>query len=197
MSQQKHELFRIDDKSLNKFHVCIKEYKLNTLDEIWELLDDAEYKIVAWNMHSLCLGYGDAKQRRFAADKFKLEDKYLLEMRIFNAEQEVYVRRQQDVFYVRVIRDGIEKTEDSEELETVDRKSKFFGEADKAPEADFVKLTEAGRKIELQIPCNTSAAEDKPREYILLTRSYIKYDTETQQAGYAYYRWLDIVPFKG
>ena len=45
--------------------------------------------------------------------------------------------------------------------------------------------------------CLVLPVAEQADEYKLLTRSYVQFDEKTGQAGYAYYRWLDIVPADG
>lgn len=113
------------------------------------------------------------------------EEQYLLELRAFNENKEVYLRKQGDKYLVRTIVDG-----SGEDIDVVDAVSNLFGERIEASELaeGFVKLVEEGRKINVVIP-----AEVLANHYALKTRSYIECDEETGQAGYGYFRYVDIV----
>lgn len=156
------------------------------LTDALALLHDGEYKVVAHFVNCVRLGYYTSGKFIFA-DGADLKEKYLLQLRVFNAVEEVYLQKQGVGYYLQYINDEAGK----EAVPTVDSISQFFGHRIASKEG-FVELWEAGRKIKLVLPVAVAADE-----YNLLTRSYVVYDEKTGQAGYAYYRWLDIVPVEG
>lgn len=150
-------------------------------------LKGAEYKAVAHFAN--CVRFGYYKQSSFYfADGCKLEEQYLEQLRIFNLEEELYLQRQGEAWYLQYIND----LQGTVSVQAVDSSSQFFGRSVKGGFAnDFVKLWEPGRKISLQLPVKQQA-----ERYKLLTRSYVQYDEKTGQAGYSTYRWLDIAAVK-
>lgn len=152
------------------------------------LLQQAEYKVVAHFVN--CVRFGYYKDRSFIfADGAALEEKYLLQLRVFNSVEELYLQKQAAGYYMQYINDEAGE----KNVPAVDSSSQFFGHrAAAACKEGFTELWEAGRKIKLVLP--VAAIAD---EYNLITRSYVKYDEKTGQAGYAYYRWLDILPVEG
>lgn len=158
------------------------------LAEALELLQGKAYKAVAHFVNCVRCGYYNEGKFIFA-DAAALEEKYLVQLRIFNAEEELYLQKQGAGYYLQYINDA----RGNEAVPTVDSASQFFGHrvASELP-VGFTELWEAGRKIKIVLPVDRQADE-----YKLLIRSYIQFDEQTGQAGYGYYRWLDIVPVEG
>lgn len=88
---------------------------------------------------------------------------------------------------MRVIRD--EDREYSKLIDTVDSISVIMGKFHKILSNDFIELFDKGRKIKKIIPVDRQSDY-----YTLITRSYIEYNNSTGQAGYGYYRYVDIEP---
>lgn len=155
------------------------------LAEALTFLQGNEYKVVAHFVNCVRFGYYNEGKFTFA-DGEELAERYLVQLRIFNAEEEVYLQKQGAGYYLQYINDELGQ----EAVPTVDSVSQFFGHrvAGELPQS-FAELWEAGRKIKIVLP-----AAKQADEYNLLTRSYVQFDEQTGQAGYAYYRWLDIVP---
>lgn len=169
-----------------KTAICTKQHV--ALPEAFALLQEDKHKVVAHFVNCVRLGYYQAEKFTFA-DGAELEEKYLVQLRIFNEQEELYLQKHGAGYYLQYIND--ENGENT--LPTVDSVSQFFGHnTDKACAAGFAELWEAGRKIRLVLPVDKQADE-----YALRTRSYVQFDEKTGQAGYAYYRWLDIVPTEG
>lgn len=165
------------------YNAAIKIEQHITLAAALALLQQGEYKVVAHFVN--CVRFGYYKNGQFIfADGASLEEKYLLQLRIFNNHEELYIQKRGADYYLQYINDE----SGTKALLTVDSSSPFFGRrvAAALPEG-FVELWEAGRKIKLVLP-----VADVAEKYKLVTRSYIQYDEQTGQAGYAYYRWLDI-----
>ena len=79
---------------------------------------------------------------------------------------------------------------ETEELHLVKKRGKFRGRYifDKDGE---VTLADAGRGLSLTVP-----AEEEAKRFALVTRCYIGYDPETQQAGYEDMRYKAVVPLE-
>ena len=115
-----------------------------------------------------------------------------MQIRLFNNDEEILLQKDGGKYNVRIIKDSINRQKDEDEMvRFVDAASTLFGERTeiKIDTKGFVRLVEKGRKISLTIP-----TQDMAKYYALVTRSYITFDTETGQAGYGYYRYLDIRP---
>ena len=148
-----------------------------------------EYFVVAHYVHQVRLGRF-AKGKLSFADGEIPEEKYLQEMRLFNNEREILIRRACVGYLVRILDDS---SAAGEEVTAVDSISYFFGERVEAEStADYACLYEEGRKIKLMLP--TTKVDEY---YALVTRSYIEYDAENGQAGYGKYRFVAIDVAKG
>lgn len=169
--------------NVQKHKAVIKTKMQATLAEALALLQDTDYKVAAHFAN--CVRFGYYKSGKFIfADGAELEEKYLVQLRIFNNLEEIYLQKQAAGYYMQYINDAAGATN----VQTVDSASQFFGhKVEQALTEGFVELWEAGRKIKLVLP-----VADAAEKYKLVTRSYIMYDEQTGQAGYAYYRWLDI-----
>lgn len=141
---------------------------------------DTDYKVVAIMMHRVA--FGKLQNNVITLAEGKLEEKFLLELRLFNAEQEIYAIKSENGFDVRNICDNC-----GEAVEVVDTLSNFFGDNTNKVADGYAELYEEGRKIRMVVP-----ASEKAEHYALKTRSYITYDKDTKQAGFGYYRFLDI-----
>lgn len=161
-----------------------------SLDDILKKIIISNYKVLVKNVNEMKFGY--YKEGRFIfSDKSKINPRYLIQMRLFNELEEILIFRNKNKYYIRIIKD--EENEESKLIESVDSISVLFGKLDEnenLPEG-FVKLYDSGRKITKIIPSNI-----KSNYYTLTTRSYIEYNVKTGQAGYGYYRYVDIKPEK-
>lgn len=132
--------------------------------------------------------FGYYSDRHFVfSDDSNIIPKYLIQMRLFNKLEEILIFRNRDKYYVRVIRD--EDREYSKLIDTVDSISVIMGKFHKILSNDFIELFDKGRKIKKIIPVDRQSDY-----YTLITRSYIEYNNSTGQAGYGYYRYVDIEP---
>ena len=160
-----------------------------SLQDCLNRIPAGEYLAAVWQVNELKLGYYQNGSFKFAAGS-EVEEKYLLELRIFNDEYEVYIVKTGSGYKMRIICDN---TDDGNLTTVTDSTSDMFGsrcEAD-LPEG-FALVKEPGRKISIVVPCGQKA--DK---YAVTTRSYVTYDKSTGLAGYGYYRWLAIAPAEG
>lgn len=152
------------------------------------------YKVVWQAVNELKFGYYNYNNdgKFFFVDGIMPSEKYVMQIRLFNSDEEILLQKDGGKYNVRIIKDSINRQTDKDEMvKVVDDASTLFGErADsKINTKEFVRLVEKGRKISLTIP-----TQDTAKYYALVTRSYITFDTETGQAGYGYYRYLDIRP---
>lgn len=188
--------FNLAEKSLlqmAKYHVDVNKYTSDDdLNTILQNEAQDEYQFVLRNVNTIKFGY--YKQNQFIfADNEKIEAKYLLSLHLFNESEEIFIQKLGNSYHVRTIHDRKASTNDKENaMETVDNSSRFFGEYKDHVGNDFVKIAEAGRKMEFILP-----VKEKETYYDLTTRSYITYDSETGQAGYGYYRYVVIAPERG
>lgn len=142
------------------------------------------FKVAAFFDNQVKLGRFNAGTFIFA-DGLDLDIEYLQELRLFNEEQELYFKRSSVGFKLRRIEDN----KGEAEVECVDTCANFFGDkVDSGLASGFAKLWEEGRKIGLVIPVDEDA-----KHYALKTRTYITYDEQTGQAGFCYYRYVDVV----
>lgn len=158
------------------------------------------YKVVLHAMNEIKFGYynlNNSGEFTFA-DNHDFDEKYMLQLRIFNQKEEFLVQEDevQGKYKIQRIVDNVDEKEFENEGHLVkatflDDESPLFGECIKTDNIDenFKFLQEKGRKISLIIPC-----KEKAKHYALVTRSYINFDEKTGQAGIGYYRYLDIKP---
>ena len=109
------------------------------------------------------------------------EYKQLVEMRIFNRKEELYIN---NMLYRYICDEPLDKVGD--DVEYVDYSSRFWGEK-KSTDEKGTFLLDKERQIELKIPYIGTT-----KYYELAIRSYIVYNQQTGQAGYEMYRYLDI-----
>ena len=173
--------------SIKKEYVYDKKISLN---DILEKVAVNDYKVLIQNVNEMKFGYYRDKHFIFN-DGSNVVPKYLIQMRLFNEIEEILVLSNKEEYYLRVIKD--EMNGESKLIETVDSISVLFGKLDKDENLldGFVELYDAGRKIRKVIPSSI-----KSDYYALTTRSYIEYNKKTGQAGYGYYRYVDIKPEK-
>lgn len=159
-----------------------KDLTCKNLAEALSLLSPDRYYVATWLVNEFKLGYYELGQFIFA-DASLVDEKFLLELRIFNEQQELHVVRKGTGLHVSIITDNKEGN-----TLTVDSSSQIFG---KRVEADlpegFVRLEEPGRKI-----CFTIPATQKADKYYLKTRSYVEMNEKTGQAGFGFSRWVGI-----
>lgn len=150
------------------------------------------YKVIWQAVNELKFGYYNNNDKFIFEDNIVPQEKYVMQIRLFNNDEEILLQKDGGKYNVRIIKDSINRQTDEDEMvKVVDDASTLFGERTeiKIDTKGFVRLVEKGRKISLTIP-----TQDTAKYYALVTRSYITFDTETGQAGYGYYRYLDIRP---
>lgn len=126
--------------------------------------------------------WGEYKQGMVVlTDNTEPDMAYLQEMRIFNADEELYIRRNRQKLLWRYIADG-----EGDTCKYVDAMGRLWGEV--CSVANPSLLEDRDRKIRMQLPMSIEGA----KYYGLVTRNYITYDVHNGQAGYGDYRYLAI-----
>ena len=153
------------------------------LCEKLETLGMKEANVVVWQVHGITWGRWQNGSLKLAGDVAK-NCSLWLELRVFNEEEELHLKRSGDLWLGRWRKDGA-----GEATEYVDSISRFWGERVEAADAPegYMKLEDAARKLKQILP----QAEEHAKYYGLVTRSYIGYEA-TGQAGYADYRYVRI-----
>lgn len=153
------------------------------LCEKLETLGMKEANVVVWQVHGITWGRWQNGSLKLAGDAAK-KCSLWLELRVFNEEEELHLKKSGDMWLGRWRKDGA-----GEATEYVDSISRFWGEMVETadlPEG-YMKLEDAARKLKQILP----QAEERAKYYGLVTRSYIGYEA-TGQAGYADYRYVRI-----
>ena len=153
------------------------------LCEKLETLGMKEANVVVWQVQGIAWGRWQNGSLKLAGDAAK-KCSLWLELRVFNEEEELHLKKSGDMWLGRWRKDGA-----GEATEYVDSISRFWGEmvaAADLPEG-YMKLEDAARKLKQILP----QAEEHAKYYGLVTRSYIGYEA-TGQAGYADYRYVRI-----
>ena len=153
------------------------------LCEKLEVLGMKEANVVVWQVHGITWGCWQNGSLKLAGDVAK-NCSLWLELRVFNEEEELHLKKSGDLWLGRWRKDGA-----GEATEYVDSISRFWGERVEAADAPegYMKLEDAARKLKQILP----QAEEHAKYYGLVTRSYIGYEA-TGQAGYADYRYVRI-----
>ena len=153
------------------------------LCEKLETLGMKEANVVVWQVHGITWGRWQNGSLKLAGDAAK-KCSLWLELRVFNEEEELHLKKSGDMWLGRWRKDGA-----GEATEYVDSISRFWGEMVAAADAleGYMKLEDAARKLKEILP----QAEEHAKYYGLVTRSYIGYEA-TGQAGYADYRYVRI-----
>lgn len=153
------------------------------LCEKLEELGMKEADVVVWQVQGIAWGRWQGSSLKLAGDAAK-KCSLWLELRVFNEEEELHLKKSGDQWLGRWRRDGA-----GEATEYVDSISRFWGERAEAADSPegYMKLEDAARKLKQILP----QAEERAKYYGLVTRSYIGYEA-TGQAGYADYRYVHI-----
>ncbi len=116
-----------------------------------------------------------------------VEEAYIQEVRIFNANEELHLYRRQDSYTGRYVRD-----EGAEAVSYVDSFSRLWGERQGEVQDGFVTLRDAQRFLQMPVPVDAVGTT-----YGLVTRNYIHVDEKTGQAGFGDYRYVRIDAAEG
>ena len=142
--------------------------------------------IIVWQIH--CISWGILKEGDISFSTVTPKPELILELRVFNENAELHLKKQGDRFVGRYRND-----ETGNVSEYVDSSSRFWGQYEKHQNNEnneFINLVDKDRKLSMQIP-----NIDTPAEYYALeTRCYIGIHPQTAQAGYIDYRFKSIIP---
>lgn len=148
--------------------------------------------LVVWALQAITFGRWDGTKLALQNNQVDIAD--IIEMRAFNAQEEIHLLQAEEYFEGRYISDD----DSGSPQEVIDSFSRFWGECED-PEAvaetdAYVELKDASRKLTLNIPLPEGGKRGK--YYGLTTRNYIGYDRTTGLAGYADQRFVSIEALK-
>ena len=140
---------------------------------------------VLWQIDAISWGKWESGQLHFS--KAVPRDGLLLEVRVFNDNEELHLLKQGGSFQGRYRKDG-----EGAESEYIDSASRFWGRKTESQECaeGFMRLVDSDRKLQMLLPVVDEDAE----YYALETRSYVGINEKTAQAGYVDYRFKAILP---
>ena len=147
--------------------------------------------LAVWALHAVTFGHWDGTKLTLHNHQVDIAD--IIEMRIFNAQEEIHLLQEDEFFAGRYICDDA----NGSPQEVIDSFSRFWGECE-SPETvtetdTYVELRDASRKLTLNIPLPNGKGG---KYYGLTTRSYIGYERTTGLAGYADQRFVSIDALK-
>ena len=159
-----------------------------SLSSVEELIngkfDGRDATMIIWQIHKI--NWCKVLDGKLVSTE-ELNADYWLELRAFNADEEIHLKRSGNKFNGRYVADEI-----GDGTYFVDSFSRFWGEFDGESDG-YVRLKDAQRKLEMNIPVEHVGAA----WYGLLTRNYIGGDRATGLSGYADYRFVAIEPAEG
>ena len=149
-----------------------------------EKFQNSRAVFVAWQFQNIFWGKYDGEKLSACAE---ITPDYWLECRIFNDNAELHLKRIENKFVGRYI-----KELDGKGNFYVDSFSRFWGENSNSENLNdgYIKLLDRQRKLYMEIPCE----KNKFKWYGLLTRNYIESDEHTGLSGYSDYRFVAIEP---
>ena len=133
---------------------------------------------VAWQIQDIVWGKFDGEKLLLKNDASPNFDDWL-ECRVFNRREELHLKRADEKFFGRYVRD-----EDGTENFFVDSFSRLWGER---LTDGWITLQDAARKISMELPIDGGE-----KFFGLLTRNYIGSDEATGLSGYVDYRFVAI-----
>lgn len=138
--------------------------------------------VVCWQYHQILWGKWQ-QQFIWPADN-DIIPSCTIELRIFNKQEEIHLKRQGNQFKGRYVQDDAGTVP----CEYVDSASPLWGRKKKLTDDGFMVLADADRKLSMQIP-----AINDGTTYLLQTRNYIGVYAETSQVGYRDNRFVAIM----
>lgn len=172
-----------ESRKVSRTETIVKD----SLHHILEEYKNDCYVAMVHAMNTLLIGIFNKGSFQFPNGE-SLDEKYILQLRLFNEKEEIKLIKDKFGYLVSHIKEGI-----GDSVEAVDSLSPFIGKRLKEIMKDgFVTLFESGRKIRLVIPVDIQA-----EQYGLVTRSYITYNDETGQASYGFHRYVAIQSISG
>lgn len=163
--------------------LCIDPDKAALEESLRKYMKEDAHLIVR-QLHRIVWGRWQAGEIHLA-DESALDASLIEEMRAFNEKEELHLVKKRGKLIGRHRLDA-----DGKDAEAVDSAAPLWGERTSC-EGGYVTLADAGRGLSLTVPAEGTAAR-----CALVTRSYIGYDPETQQAGYEDMRYKAIVPLE-
>ena len=141
--------------------------------------------LVVWQRQQILWGCWDGAAFVFA-NQDALDENQILEIRVFNENEELHLYRRHGAYEGRYVCDGTGEVQSH-----VDTLSRLWGHKT-AHDGTFVTLKDDERFLSMTVPC-----QEKADYYGLVTRSYIEADAKTGQAGYTDYRFVRIESEEG
>lgn len=175
------ELISLSSKAENKSELLSSWSELNQL--VGSFIQDG--RMVAYLNFKVAIGKIRQGRLEFYGNE-EFDPKYLLQLRVFDQDKELHIRRKgEHRFLLRYRTDG-----EGEPVEAVEAYQMLWGRSrDDVP--GWVRLSEK-RGVELILPWDRTLK--KGSRLWLRTRNYIGYNEETQQAGYLDSRFIEFVP---
>lgn len=140
-----------------------------------------EAVVILWQRSRIIWGRCQDECLKIAGD-LSLDLNQTLELRVFNEEEELHLKRQENRLIGRWIQD-----KGGDTVEYVDSLSRFWGSRKQELADGYALLEDTQRKLQLRIP-----VEEEAEYYGLVTRNYIQTNEVNGQAGYGDYRFLRI-----
>ena len=143
--------------------------------------------IICWFYNEVVLGRIANGQVKYYPDDNKSYDysRYLVSLRVFNEDKELFIWRDNDKFKYRIISDQGEVA-----VECIDAKQVVSGTESENLGESWYKISEK-KGTRFIVPLNTSDLNNHKRLF-LVTRNYIKTD-EIGQTGYKDSRFVDLI----
>lgn len=159
-----------------------------TMAALQAKLQDSDFQagfVIFWQIDSIRWGRWESGQLHFP--ETAPQDRLMLEVRVFNENEELHLLKQGERFRGRYRNDS-----EGETAEYVDSASRFWGRRTQAQECaeGYMRLIDSDRKLQMLLPAIDTEAE----YYALETRSYVGINEQTAQAGYVDYRFKAILP---
>ncbi|MCQ5209282.1 CRISPR-associated protein Csx19 [Megasphaera massiliensis] len=153
-------------------------------DVIKQYMKDSA-SLVVWQRQQISWGRWDGSSLVFANQK-TLDENQILEIRVFNENEELHLYRRHGAYEGRYVCDGEGSVQSH-----VDALSRLWGHKTNH-DGNFATLKDDERFLSMTVPC-----QEKADYYGLVTRSYIEADAKTGQAGYTDYRFVRIESAEG
>ena len=168
-------------------HVTVKDIEEAFSGDITPLCNylSGTGKIVLWMHHAVLWAQWDGTEIRWS-DATQYDRKGIVEVRVFNANEEVYAQCVDGNLVGYHVQDA-PSDDEGMEIQFVDSIHPLFGEFSESNDG-FEVLADKGRKMKQVVPTDLQS-----KRLGLKTRNYITSSHMTGQAGYSQYRYVDIV----
>ena len=141
--------------------------------------------LVVWQRQQISWGRWDGSTLVFA-NKETLDENQVIEIRVFNDNEELHLYRRHGAYEGRYVCDGTGEVQSH-----VDALARLWGHKTNH-DGTFATLKDDELFLSMTVPC-----QEQADYYGLVTRSYINVDDETGQAGYTDYRFVRIESAEG